>query len=315
METNAAWWSLEALNAEVPDHHHDSTVENLDGTPMTLRGSPRLRISAVRSGLGFGCRRSSLCMYQVGRDSSSSVTLDMRAPTTYSKVATATTPLTGSGRRRSLRGSLTSAAAADPALTSWQWNLAGRRGAIWAALQEAARAARSSPTRDAGPCGFRVGERRGFAREGRRAPGRSLPLRQRARGTAHLRAAWAGVQPAGDDESGITAADEVFHLVAPTIVLSILAHPSTDVLVARALDDAGETPGWHGVLRRIRRARRATVSSARRAGPVPGKDRTTSAGGDGAVPDSDLTDAPTSGSAARRPPRGPEGEEPVQNGG
>ncbi|WFE41108.1 hypothetical protein [Micromonospora sp. WMMD998] len=31
METNAAWWSLEALNAEVPDHHHDSTVENLDG--------------------------------------------------------------------------------------------------------------------------------------------------------------------------------------------------------------------------------------------------------------------------------------------
>nr|WP_091573646.1 hypothetical protein [Micromonospora sediminicola] len=123
------------------------------------------------------------------------------------------------------------------------------------------------------------------------------------------------MQPAGDDESGITAADEVFHLVAPTIVLSILAHPSTDVLVARALDDAGETPGWHGVLRRIRRARRATVSSARRAGPVPGKDRTTSAGGDGAVPDSDLTDAPTSGSAARRPPRGPEGEEPVQNGG
>lgn len=25
------WWSLTDLNAEVPDHHHDSTVENLAG--------------------------------------------------------------------------------------------------------------------------------------------------------------------------------------------------------------------------------------------------------------------------------------------
>jgi hypothetical protein len=31
MGTHAAWWSLDALNAEVPDHHHDSTVENLVG--------------------------------------------------------------------------------------------------------------------------------------------------------------------------------------------------------------------------------------------------------------------------------------------
>lgn len=31
MGTNPAWWSLKALNAEVPDHHHDSTVDNLDG--------------------------------------------------------------------------------------------------------------------------------------------------------------------------------------------------------------------------------------------------------------------------------------------
>ena len=36
-------------------------------------------------------------------------------------------------------------------------------------------------------------------------------------------------------ESGIAAADEIFHLVALTIVLSILLHSSTDVVVARAL--------------------------------------------------------------------------------
>jgi hypothetical protein len=45
-------------------------------------------------------------------------------------------------------------------------------------------------------------------------------------------------------ESGITAADEVFHLVALTVVLSILAHSSTDVLVARLFDRPGETPAW-----------------------------------------------------------------------
>lgn len=37
--------------------------------------------------------------------------------------------------------------------------------------------------------------------------------------------------------SGIDAADLVFHLVALTIVISILAHSSTDVLVANAFDD------------------------------------------------------------------------------
>ncbi len=26
-----SWWSLKELNAEAPDHHHDSTVENLAG--------------------------------------------------------------------------------------------------------------------------------------------------------------------------------------------------------------------------------------------------------------------------------------------
>ncbi|MGX6608165.1 cation:proton antiporter [Micromonosporaceae bacterium Da 78-11] len=56
-------------------------------------------------------------------------------------------------------------------------------------------------------------------------------------------------------EAGITAADDIFHLVALTIVLSIVLHSSTDVVVARAFDDQAETPAWHGVLRRgIRRA-------------------------------------------------------------
>jgi len=51
-------------------------------------------------------------------------------------------------------------------------------------------------------------------------------------------------------ESGITAANEIFHLVALTIVMSILLHSSTDVVVARAFDEEAETPAWHGVLRR-----------------------------------------------------------------
>lgn len=38
-------------------------------------------------------------------------------------------------------------------------------------------------------------------------------------------------------ESGIAGSDEVFHLVALVIVLSILAHSSTDVLVARQFDE------------------------------------------------------------------------------
>jgi NhaP-type Na+/H+ or K+/H+ antiporter len=51
-------------------------------------------------------------------------------------------------------------------------------------------------------------------------------------------------------ESGITAANEIFHLVAVTIVLSIILHSSTDVVVARAFDEEAEAPAWHGVLRR-----------------------------------------------------------------
>jgi len=58
-------------------------------------------------------------------------------------------------------------------------------------------------------------------------------------------------------ESGITGADDIFHLVALTIVISIVLHSSTDVVVARGFDEQAETPAWHGVLRRrIRTARR-----------------------------------------------------------
>jgi NhaP-type Na+/H+ or K+/H+ antiporter len=58
-------------------------------------------------------------------------------------------------------------------------------------------------------------------------------------------------------ESGIAAADVIFHLVGLTIVLSIVLHSSTDVVVARGFDDEAETPAWHGVLRRtLRQSRR-----------------------------------------------------------
>jgi len=58
-------------------------------------------------------------------------------------------------------------------------------------------------------------------------------------------------------ESGIGAADEIFHLVALTIVISILLHSSTDVVVARGFDEEAETPHWHGVLRRTIRPKRS----------------------------------------------------------
>lgn len=47
-------------------------------------------------------------------------------------------------------------------------------------------------------------------------------------------------------ESGIGAADEIFHLVAATIVLSILAHSSTDIVVAHGFADERNVPAWHG---------------------------------------------------------------------
>jgi NhaP-type Na+/H+ or K+/H+ antiporter len=45
-------------------------------------------------------------------------------------------------------------------------------------------------------------------------------------------------------ESGIAGADELFHLIALTIALSIVAHSSTDVVVARQFDEPVEVPVW-----------------------------------------------------------------------
>jgi NhaP-type Na+/H+ or K+/H+ antiporter len=56
-------------------------------------------------------------------------------------------------------------------------------------------------------------------------------------------------------EFGIPAADKAFHLIALTVVLSILAHSSTDVLVARSFDESHETPAWHRARQRLHRLR------------------------------------------------------------
>ncbi|MEV7802202.1 cation:proton antiporter [Microbispora sp. NPDC088329] len=52
--------------------------------------------------------------------------------------------------------------------------------------------------------------------------------------------------------SGIVAAQQVFQLVAVTIVTSILLHSSTDILVARWFDEEREVPAWYGAARRLR---------------------------------------------------------------
>ncbi|MER6004515.1 cation:proton antiporter [Nonomuraea angiospora] len=54
--------------------------------------------------------------------------------------------------------------------------------------------------------------------------------------------------------SGIAPAEQVFQLVAVTIVASILLHSSTDIVVARWFDDEREVPAWYGsVARKMRR--------------------------------------------------------------
>ncbi|MGV8876580.1 MAG: cation:proton antiporter [Rhodoglobus sp.] len=45
--------------------------------------------------------------------------------------------------------------------------------------------------------------------------------------------------------AGIPEGDLIFHLVALTIALSIIAHSSTDVIVARSFNEQEETPAWH----------------------------------------------------------------------
>ncbi|MFI7416297.1 cation:proton antiporter [Nonomuraea sp. NPDC049684] len=50
--------------------------------------------------------------------------------------------------------------------------------------------------------------------------------------------------------SGIAAAQQVFQIVAVTIVASILLHSSTDIVVARGFDDEHDVPAWFGRLRK-----------------------------------------------------------------
>ncbi|CAM3425074.1 cation:proton antiporter [Stackebrandtia soli] len=66
-------------------------------------------------------------------------------------------------------------------------------------------------------------------------------------------------------KSGIAGADLLFHLIAGTIVVSILLHSSTDVVVARWLDDAAETPAWHRRLRRFTGTDRSEPSGGEKA--------------------------------------------------
>jgi NhaP-type Na+/H+ or K+/H+ antiporter len=61
--------------------------------------------------------------------------------------------------------------------------------------------------------------------------------------------------------SGIAVSQEIFQLVAVTIVLSILLHSSTDIVVARWFDDERDVPAWHGVARHLRDRKRGRASA------------------------------------------------------
>lgn len=58
----------------------------------------------------------------------------------------------------------------------------------------------------------------------------------------------------------IPAGNDVFHLVALTIVLSIVAHSPTDIVVARWFDEEREVPAWY---ERSRDRLRRTASRSR----------------------------------------------------
>lgn len=60
--------------------------------------------------------------------------------------------------------------------------------------------------------------------------------------------------------TGIPNGDLIFHLVAITIALSIVAHSSTDVVVARAFDDPSDVPAWDDS-KQLRAAERGAKSS------------------------------------------------------
>ncbi|GAA4228161.1 cation:proton antiporter [Actinomadura meridiana] len=62
-------------------------------------------------------------------------------------------------------------------------------------------------------------------------------------------------------DAGLTAGEHIFHLVGVTIALSILAHSSTDIVVARSFDDEHEVPAWFGRARSLVRRPGATTSS------------------------------------------------------
>jgi NhaP-type Na+/H+ and K+/H+ antiporter len=66
--------------------------------------------------------------------------------------------------------------------------------------------------------------------------------------------------------AGIPAADEVFALVALTIVLSIVAHSSTDIIVARSFDPVS-MPSWRGRRLIVRRLVTRRLSARRRRPP------------------------------------------------
>ncbi|MBQ1073923.1 cation:proton antiporter [Micromonospora sp. C31] len=72
-------------------------------------------------------------------------------------------------------------------------------------------------------------------------------------------------------QAGIPAGDEIFHLVALTIVLSILAHSSTDIVIARIFDPA-TTPAWYERLRQASADRRGRGRDRRVSGD-PDPDR------------------------------------------
>src|SRR5690606_24422038 len=113
-------------------------------------------------------------------------------------------------------------------------------------------------------------------------------------------------------KSGIAAADEVFHLVALTVVLSILAHSSTDILVAKLFDDPEKLPAWFGRLRARTTGRPAVrAGSPELAEPPataepPGPAATTEPTGDGtAEPAGEGTAEPAAPAQALPPERPP----------
>ncbi|GAA4240324.1 cation:proton antiporter [Actinomadura meridiana] len=74
-------------------------------------------------------------------------------------------------------------------------------------------------------------------------------------------------------DAGIVEGEHIFHLVGVTIALSILAHSSTDIIVARSFDDEHEVPAWFGRARTlVRRPGSSPTSRESRNGADPPAD-------------------------------------------